>query len=248
MKHVNYIGGDPMNQADFEEAREAEASYHNELYSEFEILEPGTWMSEPNLIVMELLDRLMEYKQNLHVLDLGCGAGRNTIPVAVRLKETESKVVGLDLLNGAIDKLRENAKEYGVTDIVEAQEVDVEHADMSKDYYDYILACGCLEHVSSEEALIQVLERMKHGTQLGGIHYISMNSEIEEVERDTGRKLEPLIELNLPTEKAYAILEKVYDGWNVLERKTIIQSVDEEKYDTPTQFRSQSITFAVQKI
>lgn len=237
-----------MNQADFEEAREAEASYHNELYSEFEILEPGTWMSEPNFIVMELLDRLMEHKENLHVLDLGCGAGRNTIPVAVRLKETNSKVVGLDLLNGAIDKLRENAKEYGVTDIIEAQEVDVEHADISKDYYDYILACGCLEHVSSEEAFIQVLERMKRGTHLGGIHCISMNTEIEEVERDTGRKLDTLIELNLPTEKAYAILEKVYDGWNVLERKTVIQSVDEEKYDTPTQFRSQSITFAVQKI
>lgn len=237
-----------MNQADFEEAREAEASYHNELYSEFEILEPGTWMSEPNLIVMELLDRLMEHKENLHVLDLGCGAGRNTIPVAVRLKETDSKVVGLDLLNGAIDKLRDNAKEYGVTNIIEAQEVDVEHAEISIDYYDYVLACGCLEHVSSEEAFIKVLERMKLGTQLGGIHCISMNTEIEEVERDTGRKLDTLIELNLPTEKAYAILEKVYDGWNVLERKTVIQSIDEEKYDTPTQFRSQSITFAVQKI
>lgn len=237
-----------MNQADFEEARKAEASYHNELYSESEILEPGTWMSEPNSLVMELLDRLLEYKQHVHVLDLGCGAGRNAIPVAMRLKETDSKVIGLDLLNGAIDKLRENANEYGVTDIIEAQEVDVEHADISKGYYDYILACGCLEHVSSEEAFIEVLERMKLGTQLGGIHCISMNTEIQEVEQDTGKELDTLIELNLPTEKAYAILEKVYDGWNVLERKTVLQSIDEEKYDTPTQFRSQSITFAVQKI
>lgn len=236
-----------MNQANFEEARDAEVSYHNELYRDFEILEPGTWMSDPNSMVMELLERLLQHKDHLNVLDLGCGAGRNTIPLAVRLKNTDSVVVGLDLLHEAIDKLRENADKYDVTDIIEAKEVDVEHADITREYYDYILACGCLEHVSTEEAFVQTLERMKQGTVMGGIHCISMNTEIHEVERDTGRELETLIELNLQTEKAYTILEKVYAGWNVLERKTVIQSIDEEKYDIPTQFRSQSITFAVQK-
>ena len=155
-----------MSQANFEEARQAEASYHNELYNDFEILEPGTWMSEPNLMVMELLDRLLQHKANLNVLDLGCGAGRNTIPVAVRLKETASQVVGLDLLKGAIDKLRENANEYGVSDIIEGKEVDVEHADITKEYYDYILACGCLEHVSSEEAFVD-----RKSTRLNSSHW-----------------------------------------------------------------------------
>ncbi|MEC0091067.1 hypothetical protein [Paenibacillus macquariensis] len=119
---------------------------------------------------------------------------------------------------------------------------------MFKVTYDYILACGCLEHVSSEVAFIQVLERMKQGTQVGGINCISMNTEIQEVERDTGRMLDTLIELNLRKDKAYSILEAVYKGWNVLEQKTVIHSVDEDKYDVPTQFRSQSITFAAQKL
>jgi hypothetical protein len=46
-----------MNQPDFKEARKAEASYHSELYSEKDILEPGTWMSRPVPIVMEMLER-----------------------------------------------------------------------------------------------------------------------------------------------------------------------------------------------
>ncbi|OAB41054.1 class I SAM-dependent methyltransferase [Paenibacillus antarcticus] len=237
-----------MNQADFEEARKAEAIYHNELYSDHEILEPGTWLSKPNHVIMELLDRLLVHKDHVNVLDLGCGAGRNTIPIALRLQHTDSKVVGLDLLYEAINKLRDNTNKYGVTDVIQAKEGDVEHADITKDHYDYIVACGCLEHVSSEEAFVQVLERMKQGTRMGGIHCIIMNTDIQEVERDTGRELDTLIELNLPKDKAFTILEKVYYSWNVLEHTTVIHSVDEEKYDTPTQFRSQSITFAAQKV
>ncbi|MGF7047402.1 cyclopropane fatty-acyl-phospholipid synthase-like methyltransferase [Paenibacillus sp. DS2015] len=237
-----------MNQANFDEARKAEANYHNELYSDHEILEPGTWMSKPVPIVMELLERILQHKDHVTVLDLGCGAGRNTIPLAVRLKGTNSRVVGIDLLEEAIEKLRENSNKYDVADVIEARKGDAEQVDILEDAYDYIAACGCLEHVSSEEAFIKVLERMKMGTRLGGIHCITMNTDIQEVERETGRALETLIELNLPTEKAFSILEEVYDGWNVLDRKTTLLSIDEEKYEKPSQFRCQSITFAVQKI
>jgi cyclopropane fatty-acyl-phospholipid synthase-like methyltransferase len=237
-----------MEQANFEEAREAEANYHNELYSDSEILEPGTWMSNPNAVVMELLERLLQHKDHLKVLDLGCGAGRNSIPIAMRLKETDSTVVGIDLLNEAIEKLLKNADIYGVRGLIQAVEGDAEHAEISKENFDYIVACGCLEHVSSEEAFIKVIEVMKQGTKIGGIHCITMNTEIQEVEQDTGRKLETLIELNLQTDRAFSILEKVYEGWNVLEHQMVIQSIDEEKYDKPTQFRSHSITFAAQKI
>ncbi|HEY2492504.1 MAG TPA: class I SAM-dependent methyltransferase [Paenibacillus sp.] len=237
-----------MNQANFDEARKAEANYHNELYNDHEILEPGTWMAQPIPIVMELLDRLLQHQDHVTVLDLGCGAGRNTIPLAVRLKETSSKVVGVDLLDEAIEKLRENANKYDVANVIEARKGDAEQVDILKNSYDYIAACGCLEHVSSEEAFLEVLERMKLGTRLGGIHCITMNTEIQEVDRETGRELETLIELNLSTEKAFTIFEKVYAGWNVLDRKTTLLSIDEEKYDKPSQFRCQSITFAVQKI
>jgi SAM-dependent methyltransferase len=237
-----------MNQANFDEAREAEENYHSKLYSENEILEPGTWMSKPIPIVMEMLERLLSHKDHINVLDLGCGAGRNAIPLALRLKGSASKVVGVDLLDEAINKLRDNAKEYGVSDIIHVEQGDVEHSEIAKNDYDYILACGCLEHLSSEEAFYGVLKRMKLGTRIGGINCIAMNTNVREIAQESGRELNPLIELNLPTEKAFAMLEKVYLGWNILDEKRVLLSIEEEKYDTPSEFRSQSITFVVQRI
>ncbi|USB31835.1 class I SAM-dependent methyltransferase [Paenibacillus sp. YPG26] len=237
-----------MDQAKFEEARKAEETYHSKLYNEKEILEPGTWMSEPIPLVMELLDRLMRHTKKLNIMDLGSGAGRNTIPVALKLKGSGSRVAGIDLLDEAVDKLRENATQYDVEELVDARKGDAEHTDFGNEEYDYIIACGCLEHVSSEEALIQVLERMKQGTRLGGIHCIGMNTNVQEVEMNSGKELETLIELNLSSTRAVQILEQVYDGWNVLEQTSVLQSIEEDKYEEPTEFRAQSISFAVQRI
>ncbi|MHA0857230.1 class I SAM-dependent methyltransferase [Paenibacillus sp. CMAA1364] len=237
-----------MDQANFKEARKAEANYHNELYQEHDILESGTWMSEPNQIVMNLLDQLLESKKDLHVLDLGCGAGRNTIPVATRLQGTDSQVIAIDLLGTAIAKLRENANKYDVSNIIQVEECDVEYTTINESQYDYIMACGCLEHVSSEDALLKVIERMKRGTVQGGIHCITINTAVTEVETDSGKVLEPLIELNLSTERAMTLLETAYRDWSILEKRTDNQSIDEEKYDVPTQFRTVCISFAVQKV
>lgn len=238
-----------MEQANFEEARKAEEMYHSKLYSENDILEPGTWMSQPIPLVMELLSRLQQVKQDIHILDLGSGAGRNTIPLALQLKGTNSRVLGIDLLDEAVEKLGDNAEQYGVGNLVQAEKGDAEHTNFGTEKYDYIIACGCLEHVSSEDALIQVLERMKEGTRLGGIHCIAMNTNVQEIEHETGKELNTLIELNLPSERAVQILEQTYrEGWSVLEQKGVLQAIEEEKYETPTEFRAQSITFAVQRI
>ncbi|MFM9281852.1 class I SAM-dependent methyltransferase [Paenibacillus jiagnxiensis] len=236
-----------MQQADFEKARKAEASYHDELYSEKEILEPGSWMSKPVPVVMEMLERLLRFKSRLEVLDLGCGAGRNAIPVALRLRHTGSTVTGLDLLEEAVEKLQENAQKYKVEDMIRVEKGDAEHTPLSDGNYDYMIACGCLEHVSSEQAFIKVLERMKAGTAPGGIHCITMNTGIEEIEADSDRKLKPLIELNLPTDRALTLFRQAYKDWNVLKQSTVLQSIPEEKYDKPTQFRACSVIFAAQK-
>ncbi|WP_068618712.1 class I SAM-dependent methyltransferase [Paenibacillus tuaregi] len=238
-----------MDQANFEEARRAEETYHSKLYQENEILEQGTWMSQPIPLVMELLDRLRQHKNVVSVLDLGSGAGRNTIPLALRLRDTDSKVVGVDLLEEAVSKLKENAEEYGVSRIVEARVGDAENIDYGTGQYDYIVACGCLEHVSSEEAFVQVLDRMKRGTRLGGIHCIAMNTNVQEIDQKTGRERDTLIELNLSSQRAVELLKMAYkDGWSVLEEKAVLQSIQEDKYETPTEFRAQSVTFAVQRM
>ncbi|WP_342555397.1 class I SAM-dependent methyltransferase [Paenibacillus sp. FSL R7-0652] len=237
-----------MGKQQFEAARQAEAGYHSDFYKNNELFEEGTWMSRPMPMVMDMLERLLVHKQELRVLDLGCGVGRHTIPIAQRLAQTNSQVIGVDLLDEAVDGLRKYAKQYQVEQIVQAEKGDVEHYPVQPDDFDFIAACSCLEHTSSREAFLETVERLKAGTRLGGIHCITMSTSVEEKEIRTGRQIEPLIELNLPTSEAITLLEQAYEGWNILFQEHVTQTIEEEKYDEPTEFRCELLRFAVQRM
>lgn len=236
-----------MREEQFEAARQAEAGYHSNFYKNNELFEEGTWMSRPMPMVMEMLERLLVHKQQLRVLDLGCGVGRHTIPIAQLLSDTNSEVIGVDLLDEAVDGLRKYAKQYEVDHIVQAEKADVEHYRIQPNAFDFIAACSCLEHTSSKEAFLETVERLKEGTRLGGIHCITMSTSVEEKEIQTGRQIQPLIELNLPTSEVIALLEQAYEGWNILFQEHVTQTIQEEKYDKPTEFRCELLRFAVQK-
>ncbi|WP_440118761.1 class I SAM-dependent methyltransferase [Paenibacillus sp. QZ-Y1] len=236
-----------MGNEQFEAARRAEAGYHSNFYQNNELFASGTWMSRPMPMVMDMLERLLTHKTQLRVLDLGCGVGRHTIPIAQRLQQTNSEVIGVDLLGEAVDGLRKYAKEYQVDHMVKAEKADVEHYPIEPDSFDYIAACSCLEHVSNKQAFMEAVERLQAGTRTGGIHCITMSTSVEEKEISTGREIKPLIELNLPTEEAVALLEKAYEGWNILLQEHVTQTIEEEKYDEPTQFRCELLRFAAQK-
>lgn len=231
----------------FEAARKAEAGYHSNFYQNNELFASGTWMARPMPMVMDMLERLLTHKTELRVLDLGCGVGRHTIPIAQRLGQTNSEVIGVDLLDEAVDGLRKYAKEYQVDHIVQVEKADVEHYAVKPDHFDYIAACSCLEHVSNKQALMEAIERLQVGTRTGGIHCITMSTSVEEKAINTGREIEPLIELNLPTAEAIALLEKAYANWNILLQEHVTQTIEEEKYDEPTQFRCELLRFAAQK-
>ncbi|GAB6988847.1 class I SAM-dependent methyltransferase [Paenibacillus pini] len=232
----------------FEAARQSEADYHQQFYEDNEIFEEGTWMAEPGPVVMEMLERLLLHKDELQVLDLGCGVGRNTIPVAERLKGTLSRVKGVDLLDDAVEMLRNNAKEFGVEHLVEAEAADVENYPIPEDAYDFIIACSCLEHTSSKEAVEQELDTMKAGTKMGGIHCITMSTDVEEFDRDTGDSTPGLIELNQKSEEALAMLDRKYEDWKVLIKNTDAQSIEEVKDERNIDFRCNLITYVAQKI
>ncbi|PIH61333.1 bifunctional 2-polyprenyl-6-hydroxyphenol methylase/3-demethylubiquinol 3-O-methyltransferase UbiG [Paenibacillus sp. LK1] len=236
-----------MANEQFKAARKAEAGYHSNFYQNNELFASGTWMARPMPMVMDMLERLLAHKTELRVLDLGCGVGRHTIPIAQRLGQTNSEVIGVDLLDEAVDGLRKYAKEYQVDHIVQAEKADVEHYAIEPDHFDYIAACSCLEHVSNKQALVEAIERLQAGTRTGGIHCITMSTSVEEKEINTGRELEPLIELNLPTAEAIALLERAYTNWNILLQEYVTQTIEEEKYDEPTQFRCELLRFAAQK-
>ncbi|WP_046228080.1 class I SAM-dependent methyltransferase [Paenibacillus dauci] len=230
--------------ASFDTARESEAKYHEQFYKENELFESGSWISQPTPLVMELLERLLKYTPAPHVLDLACGVGRHAIPVAQQLTQG-GQVTGVDLLEDAIDQLKQYAAKYEVEDRIQAITHDVENYSIEKDSYDYIIATGCLEHLSSEESFRRVLEHMQAGTRMGGIHFISMTSSVQQVEQETDKVEEGNIELNLSTERLLEILDESYAGWNILARKAVAQAIEENKDDKDIELRGNWVTYAV---
>ncbi|QCT02920.1 Methyltransferase type 12 [Paenibacillus algicola] len=237
-----------MSSAEFEQARESEEKYHAKLYESKDILEPGSWMSEPVPIVMELLEQVLQEHQDPVVLDLGSGPGRNAIPMAQRLKESgHGRVIGTDLLDEAVSKLQDNAVKYDVQPFIQAMQADVEDGQYEAESYHYIVACGCLEHVSSKTALRDVIARLQEATKPGGIHCLSMNTEVREKQLSTGEEEAAQIELNMSESEAQALLAEVYRGWRILEDEEKEVSIQEEKYEEPTEFHANTVFFAAQK-
>ncbi|MFB9277658.1 class I SAM-dependent methyltransferase [Cohnella cellulosilytica] len=229
----------------FNRARAEEIKYHESFYLESTLFEPGTWLARPVKIVLEMLDRLNS--PNLRILDLGCGVGRNSIPMAQKIKEHHGTITCVDLIPTAIDLLIANAEKFKVQDQIVAEVADAEGYNIPPCEFDYIVACSCLEHVSSVEAFKTVVKRMIAGTKDNGINTILMSTEIKETDIETQQVAEGLIELNLETEKTFMLLEDLYRDWEILHKRTLPQTMRETKYGKEIEFQSNWITFAARR-
>ncbi len=230
----------------FHTARDSENEYHQQFYKENKLFEDGSWMSRPTPLAMELLERLQQYTPAPQVLDLACGVGRHAIPIAQQL-EQGGNVIGVDLLEDAIKQLQQYAEQYEVSDRIKGVVGDVEHYEIAPEQFDYIIATGCLEHVSSQQALHAVIERMQAGTRTGGIHFISMTSSVQQVDQQSGQAEAGNIELNLDTTELLQLLAQAYDGWQIIAHKAVAQAIEENKDDHDIELQGNWVTFAAIK-
>jgi len=83
-----------------EHIRKEEKKYHDLCYENYKLFEEGSWLYKPVKTVLDQLP-LFEGKQDIRVLDLGSGVGRNSIPVAKEIKNN-GKVVCVDLFSLSI--------------------------------------------------------------------------------------------------------------------------------------------------
>jgi tellurite methyltransferase len=225
----------------FTKARAVEIDYHERFYQETVLFESGTWLSKPVKVILECLE--LFNLRGMQVLDLGSGVGRNSIPIAQRLKAGNGKVTCIDLIPSAIEKLLKYAEQYEVKDEIVAEISDVEFYGIKQSYYDYIIACSSLEHVSSEDAFCRVIERIIQGTKADGINSILINTEVEEFNLDTRELTEGVIELNMKTEHAITLLQELYEGWHILVLTQAPQKNLEYKDGKEIEFRSKWVTF-----
>ncbi|MBS4200804.1 class I SAM-dependent methyltransferase [Bacillus sp. FJAT-49732] len=234
-----------MNRIDY--IRKEEKEYHDYCYDNYKLFEEGSWLHKPVMTVMEMIP-LLEEKNNLNILDLGSEVGRNSIPIAQLLKEKGGKIVCVDLLESALQKLKQYSEEHDVDEMIQSEQADIGTFSITPNNYDFIVAVSSLEHVDSESVFEKVIHQMVEGTKDKGINCIIVNSEVEEIDLDTNESLFPLMEINLSTEEMMNKLNEAYKGWEVI--KVLVKPLKYtiKRKQRPVLLKTNAITFAVKKV
>ncbi|UUZ86018.1 class I SAM-dependent methyltransferase [Paenibacillus sp. P26] len=235
-----------MNEVRLQRIREAERDYHEQIFEHHKLYQPGSWLSKPVPVLLKLLERL-DTGRPLQVLDLGCGVGRNSIPIARKIQAGGGRVVCVDLLDQALKKLRQYAREHGTDAAIVTEQADIGEYPIPANTYDYIIAASSLEHAKSPEALKKVLRRMAEGTKPGGINAVIMNTNIQEWDQTTGRRRETFIEVVMPDEKALDVFRMNYAGWEELHVSEEPLELNITREDEPVLLKADCVTFAVRK-
>ncbi|AZN39855.1 class I SAM-dependent methyltransferase [Paenibacillus albus] len=235
-----------MPSSRLEEIRLKEKLYHDEFYENVKLFTQDTWLQKPVKTVMDTYE-LLTGKDNAQLLDLGCGVGRNSIPLAQRLEGNEGKVVCVDFLESAIRHLRVNAEQFGVADKLELIQSDISELHINAGSYDYIISVSALEHLDSISSFHRVLETLQHGTKEQGIHCFIINANVQETEIDTGIPLHPMFELLFRTEELIRTLRDKYADWTILRESAARFSLEIQRDEKRVLLQSDVVTWIARK-
>ncbi len=151
----------------FQKARESTKKYHANLYKTTTLFTKGSWLEKPEPDIIDLGKKL-KTRQNIQILDLGSGIGRNTIPLAQMLVKNNPHIICIDYLDIAIKKLKEYAKKYNVREFFKTIVSPVEEYPIQKGFFDLIISHGVLAHVKNKQTLLRVLKDIEDGVKKGG--------------------------------------------------------------------------------
>ena len=234
-----------MNRLDF--IRNAEKFYHDDCYENYKLFEQGSWLYKPVKTVMDLLP-IFKDNDDIRVLDLGSGVGRNSIPIAESIKDKKGKVVCVDLLESAIRKLKEYSIQYNVAEVIQTVKADIGNFKMNPNEYDFIVAVSSLEHVHSESIFDKVVNQMADGTKYSGINCLIVNSNVEEIDVETKEKLDALMEINLSTEVMMEKLSTIYKEWEVIKTEVKPLEYHITREGKSILLKTKAITYVVRKV
>jgi SAM-dependent methyltransferase len=195
----------------FEEVRQRERGYHVAYYAKHGIGDEGTWLAGPSPYVIESFQYIQPSADK--ALDLGAGIGRHAFTIAERLGKG-STVVCVDLLDSALEKLIETAKEKNVGANIITVDSDV--ADYEPDTaFDYVLSVSVIEHLPNKQSLTACLKKLQQATNTKGVHCFMIAVDHKWTDRVTGETVEPLVEQNLTTAETKDLLNGLYKEWDI---------------------------------
>lgn len=235
------------NNLRLQQIREAERNSHIEIYSGKELYESGSWLQKPIRTVLDLMPLFRDYRE-LHILDLGGGVGRNSIPFAQEYRNISCTVECVDILELAIEKLKDNAQKYNAASTIKGIVSSIEDYAIEENNYDLIMAISALEHVESKDAFIHKLIEMRDGIRENGIVCLVINSEVIETDKQTGESLPPQFEVNLSTDEMQKILMDTFCDWNIIKRTVRAQQYDIPRECGVVELKTNVVTLVARKV
>lgn len=229
-----------------EQIRDNERKSHIAMYTSDTLYEEGGWLRKPIKTVTDLFPYFEDFTE-LHVLDLGCGVGRNCISIAQQFRSISCVIDCIDILDFAVAKLNDNAKVYGVSGIINGIVSPIEKFPIPYNRYDWILAVSALEHMDSKASFLAKLEEIRNGTRKNGIVCLVINSDVQEFDKATGEPLPAQFEVNLPTKELQSILAQVFAGWEVVKTTLRQQQYDIPRETVTSDLRTNVVTFVARK-
>lgn len=104
-------------------------------------------------------------------IDLGAGAGRDTLALAAAGYEVES----VDLSERGLARIVERAAQRGLTDRVRTRLNDVRHVEFPARHYDAVIATTVLDHIPPADA-DQLWQRMCDALSHTGVLYVHVHT------------------------------------------------------------------------
>jgi len=226
--------------------RKKKKEYHDDCYAHTELFKPGSWLHKPVKTIMDVLD-LFEDRTEIHVLDLGCGVGRNCIPIAQRFLHKDVTITCVDLLESAIIKLEEYSQRFHVRDKIIPVLSDIADYHFPECYFDLIFSVSSLEHLDSESTFDRVLQRIISATKPEGINCFIFSTNIKETLMETGESIDPMYELIFDSNDLLNKFECMYKGWKLLKHTVKPYSVEIKRDDQKILLESEVFTWVVQR-
>ena len=226
--------------------RRAEAYSHTDAYTNFRLFETGSWLSKPVKTVMEQVS-VFSVCAKFRGLDLGCGVGRNCIPIMQDLKTSDAKMDCVDILPLAIEKLLQNAQKYGVLDVINPVVCSVDRYQIPENTYDLILAVSVMEHLDSVDTLHQKLLQIRKGLQNNGIACFIINTSIAEHAVPTGESVPVQFEINLTAAEMESYLRTVFSEDEEVKFSVIHQQYETSRESGTVRLDTDVLTYVVRK-
>lgn len=201
-----------------QQAHQYEQAYHENLYAQHGLFEPGSWLYKPAAYVLQSLG-LVPPRMAVRALDLGCGVGRHSIPLAQHFG-SESEIVCVDMLPTAIKKLASNAQTYGVAKNITGIVSDVEGLPADMGTFDFVLSASCIEHVPTQGHLTRLIRQLQTQTTSNGIHCFMMITDNTWIDTVSGKSLTPILEQNLDSAETTTMLQDLYANWTIHDLST----------------------------